>query len=93
MAEALQLLHDRRGESAAGLLIAEEMHQLINVFVPCCAAIGWQVRRCYWEGRHRGSGRWAAQALRMCLLLLCGLLGDKAKVSEYSRSMSVALVT
>ena len=92
MAPALQLLHDRREESAAALLVAEEMDHLVNVFVPCCAAIGWQVRRCYWEGRARGSGVWAAEALRMCLLLLCGLLGDKAKLSEYARSISVALM-
>ena len=92
MAPALQLLHDRCAESAAGLLVAEEMDQLVNVFAPACAAIGWQVRRCYWEGRHRGSGVWAAEALRMCLLLLCGLLGDKAKLSEYARSISVALL-
>ena len=90
---ALQLLHDRKEESSAGLLVAEEMDTLVNVFVPCCAAIGWQVRRCYWEGRHRGSGVWAGDALRMCLQLLCGLLGDKAKLSEYSRSISVALLS
>ena len=92
MAPALQLLHNRCAESAAGLLVAEEMDLLVNVFAPACAAIGWQVRRCYWEGRHRGSGAWAAEALRMCLLLLCGLLGDKAKLSEYARSISVALL-
>jgi hypothetical protein len=92
MAPALKLLGDNCAQSAAGLLVAEEMDQLVNVFSPACAAIGWQVRRCYWEGRHGGSGVWAAEALRMCLLLLCGLLGDKAKLSEYARSISVALL-
>ena len=92
MAPVLQRLHQFREESAAALLVADEMDQLVNVFVPACAAIGWQVRRCYWEGRHRGSGVWAGEALRMCLLLLCGLLGDKAKLSEYARSISVALL-
>lgn len=69
------------------------MDSLINVFVPCCTAIGWLVRRCYWEGRQRGTGCWAADCLRQCLLLLCALLGDRASTSEYVRSVSVALLS
>ena len=93
MSQGIQLLHDRREESAAALLVAEEMDYLVNVYVPCCAAIGWSVRRCYWEGRARDSGQWAAETLRMCLLLLCGLLGEKVRFSEYARSISVALLS
>ena len=40
MAPVLQLLSDRRDESAAALLVAEEMDDLLNVFVPSCVAIG-----------------------------------------------------
>ena len=41
MAPVLQRLHQFRDESAAALLVADEMNQLVNVFVPACAAIGW----------------------------------------------------
>ena len=93
MERALQLLHERVEESAAALAVAEDMDHLVNVYVPCCAVIGWHVRRCFWEGRSRDTGSWAADTLRMCLLLLCGLLGDKVKVSEYARSISIALLS
>ena len=92
VSRALDLLQERLAESAQGHTIAALIDALVNVYMPCCASIGWQVRRCFWEGRHAGSGAWAAQCLRHCLLLLCALLGDKAKVSEYARSIGVALL-
>ena len=93
MARALSVLQRRCDESAEGLVVAEEMDNLMNVHVPACTVLGWYVRRCYWEGRSRGTGVWAADTLRMCLLFLCGLLGDKVRLSEYARSISVALLS
>ena len=93
MNRALSLLQQRCDQSAEALMAAEEMDNLLNVYVPACTVLGWSVRRCYWEGRTRGSGVWAAEMLRTCLLVLCGLLGEKVKLSEYARSISVALLS
>jgi hypothetical protein len=74
-------------------MVAALMDDLLNVYVPACAAIGWLVRRCYWQGRERGTGCWAAQCLQHCFLILCGLLGEKVRLSEYARSIGIALLT
>jgi hypothetical protein len=93
MARLLDMLTARSAESSAGAAVAGLMDSLVNVYVPACAAIGWLVRRCYWEGRAAGTGCWGAQCLRQCLLLLCGLLGERVRFAEYARSIGVALLT
>ena len=69
------------------------MNALVNVYIPACCTLGWLVRRCAWECRERGTGNMAACCLRKCLLLLIALLGDKARTSEYVRSIGVALLS
>ena len=93
MQGAIELLNKRVAESRQACTIAAHLDLLLNVFVPCCFSIGWSVRRCYWEGRQRHTGAWAADCLRQCMLLLCALLGDSARTSEYVRSIGVALLS
>ena len=89
----MALLQQRLQQSGQGRTITGLMQSLVNVYVPACFAIGWQVRTCSWTGRERGSGRKAKECLMSCFLLLLGLLGDRAKVSEYVRSLAVALMS
>jgi hypothetical protein len=69
------------------------MNSLVNEYAPACLVLGWMVRRCYWEGRQRGTGVWARKMLECALLLLCGLLGPRAKYAEYVRSIGAALLS
>ena len=76
-----------------------EIHRLrmlrlfLEQYVPLCYALGWFVRKCYWEGRSRGTGAWARDCLQLGYVVLHGLTGSAASRSPYMPSLAVTLLS
>ena len=75
------------------LSLLRGMRSLLLFFLPAIFRVGYLVRCCTWEGRARGTGATAKDALEQIFVLLVHLLGDTAKSNNYVRSLSVALFT
>ena len=79
--------------STSGIL--QGLHTLLYWYLPCVFALGTMVRRLTWEGRPGQSttGEVAKRLLGHCLAVQVSLQGDWEGKSEYSRTLSLALLS
>ena len=89
----LRRLNDDLEQCNAAIRPLQYIQLFFEHYVPVCQVLGWMVRRCYWEGRQRGTGVWARDMLRMSLLTLHGIVGSDVRVSPYTRSICIALLS
>ena len=85
--------HVEHGINAFGILSA--LTDLLDFYVPCLFVLGYWLRQLSWEGRPGGqvTGTHAKRLLGACLALQVHLTGDTACRLEYTRTISVALLT
>ena len=71
------------------------LHHLLCFWLPAVFSVGHKVRRCTWEGRPGGTvrGDTAKLVLQQCLGLMMQLQADWECKEEYTRSLSVALLS
>ena len=76
-------------------VVVRGLQTLLYYYVPALFYIGHQVRRLTWEGGADGTakGLHARHILEDCLALHAQLLGDWECRAEYTRTLSVALLS
>jgi hypothetical protein len=76
-------------------LLLEGLHSLLTCYLPAALSIGYKVRSCYWEGRPGGAatGQMARTVLQHCLAVQSHVLQDWDAKEEYTRTISLALLT
>ena len=76
-----------------GIVLLDGLQTLMGVYCPAAFRIGVLVRELNWNGRQRGSGANAGEALEISLLLLMVLCREEpAHQNEYVKTLVIALL-
>jgi hypothetical protein len=76
-------------------VLLQSLHALVDFYLPCLLVLGYQVRKLLWDGAVGGTvqGQLAKDTLAQCLAVQVHLTGDWGCKLEYTRTLSVALLT
>jgi hypothetical protein len=71
---------------------AEAMDRFVNEYIPALLVIGTAVRTCHWGGRDMNTGDDARDCMRMAACTLMSLYGPRARFTEHTRDVCLALM-